>query len=157
MRYIQPIKQDLFWAECDLIVIPTNSTLDKHDHLVMGAGVALQAKKRYPDLPKKAGEMILPLCKTMKHPEYLLIRIRVSHHAEIALLQTKTDWRLPSPPELVRKSLKALNHSVKTTDTKSIAMPLPGAGRGGLSREVSLMLVNEELGDLADKIVLCGV
>ena len=153
---IQPVKQDLWWAEADLIVVPTNSTLDKRGHLVMGAGVALGAKRRYPDLPRLAGQMIVPLC-TVRYPQYNLIRIRVSHHTEIGLLQTKTDWKLPSNPTLVRKSLKALHFAIESNDIKSIAMPLPGAGRGGLRKEVSLALVNEELEDFADRIILCDL
>lgn len=157
VNQIIPISQDLWWSEADLICIPTNSTLDKKGYLVMGAGLALQAKRRYPDLPERAGQTIRPLCAFNRFPEYGLIRIRVSHHVEIGLLQTKTDWRLPSSPELILNSLAKLKFAIESNDIKAVAMPLPGAGKGGLTKERSLALVNQVLADVGDQIVLCDM
>lgn len=155
MSQINPIKQDIWWSEADLICIPTNSTLNKSAHLIMGAGLALQAKRRYPQLPQMAGEMIKPLCSFKRFPEYGLIRIKVSHHVEIGLLQTKTDWRLPSSESLILMSLAKLKFAIESNDIKSVAMPLPGAGKGGLSKARSIALVNQALADVGDRIVLC--
>jgi hypothetical protein len=154
---IVPIAQDIWWSEADLICIPTNSTLDRKGHLVMGAGLALSAKQRYPELPKKAGDIILPLCLSQKFPEYGLIRIKVSHHLTIALLQTKTDWRSPSSEQLILNSLSKLAFTIEEGDFKKIALSLPGAGYGGLKKETSLSLVNQVLSHLSEKVILCDL
>jgi O-acetyl-ADP-ribose deacetylase (regulator of RNase III) len=152
---INSIKQDIWLSEADLICIPTNSTLDKNGRLVMGAGLALQAKRRYPKLPQTTGQIIMPLCYIRKFPEYGLIRIRVSHNLEIGLLQTKTDWRLPSSEELILTSLQKLSFSIEQNNTKKVALPLLGAGCGGLSKARSRSLINQALGHIAGKIILC--
>ena len=121
----------------------------------MGAGLALQAKRRYPQLPEKAGAAIKYLADGKQFSKYGLIRIKVSHHVEIALLQTKTDWRLPSSPELILTSLAKLKFVIESNDIKSVAMPLPGAGKGGLSKARSIALVNQALADVGDRILLC--
>ena len=44
--------------DLDYICITTNSILNKNGELVMGAGVALEAKQRFPELPKVYGSKI---------------------------------------------------------------------------------------------------
>jgi len=54
-------KGDMWTAykDSDLFLITTNSFVRKDGELVMGRGIAQQAKRLYPMVPKIAGEWIL--------------------------------------------------------------------------------------------------
>ena len=55
---MEVIEGDLFEQDCNAICIPTNGALDKAQNAVMGAGVAKQAKARWPFLPSQIGNYI---------------------------------------------------------------------------------------------------
>ncbi len=46
---------DIWQSGADVICVTTNGVLRKNGDLVMGAGIALEAKKRYPRLPAFLG------------------------------------------------------------------------------------------------------
>lgn len=56
---MQLVKGNVFeQLDLDYVCITTNSILNKNGELVMGAGVALEAKQRFPELPKVYGSKI---------------------------------------------------------------------------------------------------
>jgi O-acetyl-ADP-ribose deacetylase (regulator of RNase III) len=148
---INPVQQDIWLSEADLICIPTNSTLDKNGRLVMGAGLALQAKRRHPELPLLFGDQIK---RHYGFQNYGLIRCECQSY-NIGALQTKTDWRLASSEKLILDSLQVLVLAIEQNNIKKVALPLLGAGCGGLSKARSLLLITQALGHIADRIILC--
>ena len=46
------------FGKVDLFCITTNGTLNSKGNLIMGAGIAKEASRRMPELPKEAGECI---------------------------------------------------------------------------------------------------
>ena len=107
------------------IVITTNGSVRKNGEAVMGRGVALQAKQRYPDLPKLLGEMI------KKEGN----RVHYEWHRGLIFFPTKHNWWEKSDLELIEESTQRL---VKLFDSQvlgcppSIYMVRPGCHNGKL-------------------------
>lgn len=104
------------------IIIPTNGTIRKDGHCVMGAGLALDAKKRWPDLPKQLGEM-LKLGGNIPHsfPQMRLITFPVKHN-----------WWEKADLALIKLSAMRLSTSASASRYEIIYMPKVGCGNGRL-------------------------
>lgn len=118
---------ELFEAgEYDAIIIPTNATLNGSGELVMGAGVALEAKKRWPWLPSA---LALDVDRTVTP-------IRAADGKRwVISFRTKINWRNPSRMGLVRRSAAALESWVdrRLPGDVKIILPRVGCGYGGLT------------------------
>ena len=146
------IKADLWSVKSDITVVTTNSTLDSHGRLVMGAGTALQARQRYPGIATIAGTEIETRKLALGRYGFLLIPLS----QKIGLLQTKVDWRRPTPIDLLQQSLFTFRYYLNYIDPAStVAMPIPGVGRGGLNRDVVMPILESELGDFGDRVTVC--
>lgn len=121
---------DLFSDElsCDARCVTTNGVLDRSDCLVMGAGVALAAKRKFPSLPRIWGDEV------RKHGGPILsVTVFPGIPYAVVSFPTKYHWRDPSSTELIAKSARLL---VKATDAhgwKRILLPRPGCLNGGLA------------------------
>ena len=113
------------------VCITTNGVVNKSGEAVMGAGVALQAKERFPELPrilakhlKNSGNHPLAL------PEY-----------NIVTFPTKGHWRNQSIVTLIRDSyLRIITDPVYTlwrsrSKNGILYLPRPGCANGGLEWE----------------------
>lgn len=113
---------DLWSYEAEYRVVTTNNVVTPNG-LVMGAGVALQAKRRFPELPLKLAKAVskfgnVPiLCK----------------QEGIITLPTKRHWRDPSDIDLIVQSVKALVVLVDDNKIASVVMTRPGCGNGWLT------------------------
>jgi O-acetyl-ADP-ribose deacetylase (regulator of RNase III) len=114
---------------------------------VMGKGIALMFKERYPANYKayKAA------CKT---GEVAVGRMFVTASDElegprwIVNFPTKQDWRNPTEPEWVHEGLKALREWMMEQRIKSIALPPLGCGNGGLHWPTVKEWIEGALGDI---------
>lgn len=92
----------------------------------MGRGVALQAKQRWPQLPRILGESIQ---KSDNHVAYLL-------WPDEALLllsfPTKHHWRDDADLELIARSCGELIILADRLNLEHILLPRPGTGNGRL-------------------------
>jgi O-acetyl-ADP-ribose deacetylase (regulator of RNase III) len=151
------LSEDLFCIQhdrpIDLLIIPTNSTLKKDGSLVMGAGVAKQANQRYRGVAQKAGGAIVSKRKQWGEYNFFVVSVNMGR---VGLLQTKINWKDPSPPELVKRSLQALAKHMRS-NTETVAMPVVGAGLGGLERSSCLSMIEEALREFGDRVVVCDV
>lgn len=121
------------YGKTNLFCITTNSTLNKKGELVMGAGIALQAKNRMPELPFLAGRLV------KEHgDEYGLLICSPSAEQVMGLFQTKKDWRQQSDLYLIMIGVHKLLHFLKQYPDIRVDMPFPGIGNGGLSPKVVL-------------------
>ena len=123
------------------VLIPCNNVICSSG-LVMGKGLALQAKLRYPLLPKRASRVII------SHTEYasdylLLLDICIEGNQRIGIIQTKRHWRQPSPLGLVLDSLRRLDSHASLFDDERYDTILLGTGNGGLKRQDVLRLMHE--------------
>lgn len=115
-------------TDCDVIAITTNGEVKKNGELVMGKGIALQAKQRYPDLPKILGDFV----STMGNIPEIVYDTDLSKRI-IVSLPTKNHWRDKSDIELIKKSLLSIEFMLDPPIT--IAIPRPGCSNGGLNWE----------------------
>lgn len=52
------LKANLWQIPCDVRVISVNGSTNRFGHAVLGRGCALEAKQRYPELPKQLGALL---------------------------------------------------------------------------------------------------
>lgn len=105
-------------AEGAWAVIPICNVRRQDGRLVMGAGLALDALKRYPGLDRRWGRYARML--KMAYPERL-VGFPTKHH-----------WSKPSDLKLIEESATALVKYLPT-DAEVCLVPQVGCGLGGLS------------------------
>ena len=114
-----------FYKDGYWVVIPTNGTVQRRDgKAVMGAGLALDAARAFPDLPKRLGELI----------NYGGNHVKVIEDYRMILFPTKKHWMDNSTLGLIKQSAGELKKLLKTNlkDIK-ICCPRVGCGTGKLS------------------------
>lgn len=115
------------------VVIPTNGVVKNTGRAVMGAGLAKQAKKRFPDLDKELGE------KITEHGNH----VYAFQDKSIVTFPTKNDYRDDASIELIKSQLPRLARFAdhNNLDKNAVAVPRLGCGLGNLSwRKVKPLL-----------------
>ena len=112
----------------------------------MGKGLALEFKKRYPEM----FEEYKKLCNEGKIE--IGIPWKWNH---ILNFPTKIHWRNPSHIRYIESGLNWIKNSYKDLGMKSIALPKLGCGNGGLEWEQVKVLIEETFKDVNDlKVVV---
>ncbi len=104
------------------VCITTNGIIKKDGTLVMGAGIALQAKQRFPDVPAKLADAVR---KHGNHAFFLLKEIMFS-------FPTKHDWRDKTDIDLIAKSCRQLVDLTDRMAFKYVFLHKPGCANGQL-------------------------
>jgi O-acetyl-ADP-ribose deacetylase (regulator of RNase III) len=132
---IEHAEGDLLLADADALVNTVNCVG------VMGKGIALQFKRRYPSVFKAyeeacrqgevtIGRMFVVPTNQLNGPRY------------VVNFPTKRHWRSPSRLEYIEDGLVDLRRIIMEYGIKSIAIPRLGAGNGGLDwRAVEPLIV----------------
>jgi len=109
---------------------------------VMGAGIALEFKYRYP----KMYDEYVKLCqdKYIRIGSLWLYR-RESERKWVLNFPTKLHWKFESKPEYLIKGLEKFVETYKEKGIESIAFPLLGADKGGLNPELSKEIMERYL------------
>lgn len=111
-----------YYGKGHWIVITTNGTVKRNGEAVMGRGVALQAKQRFPDLPKRLGDCIRgPIGN----------HVTLQPTCGIFTFPVKHDWREKADLELIERGCKELL-GVADVFKPPFYMVRPGCGNGGL-------------------------
>jgi O-acetyl-ADP-ribose deacetylase (regulator of RNase III) len=116
---------------------------------VMGKGIALMFKERFPE-NFKAYEA------ACKKKQIELGRMFVTESLElngprwIVNFPTKSHWRFPSKLEWIRSGMQDLRRVIVEKGIKSIAIPPLGSGNGGLDWRDVRPLIEEAIRDLPD-------
>lgn len=126
----------------EAIVITTNGFIKDNGEVVMGRGIAKEAKERYPNLPKHLGDWvkangnvpgitnIVPNITVYDvwRPYYLLtFPVKPAYSFNGA-----PGWMVNADIELIRESAKLLVDLVDKNDIKTVILPRPGCGNGRL-------------------------
>ena len=128
-----------FHGEGHYIVIPINGSINTYRENVMGRGLALQAKRRYNELPA-----ITARCIAVRGLQVFEMSILT-----LFMFPTKFAWKYDSDIGLIRRSCLQLQEiadswsNIKHHDwsIKKIYMPRVGCGNGNLNwNDVSLIL-----------------
>lgn len=140
---IKYIKGDLLSADTQALVNTVNTVG------VMGKGIALQFKEKYPsnfEAYKKACKN-----KELEVGKLLVFKDRnLDRESIIINFPTKKDWKHKSKIEYIDKGLQELAKIVREYDIKSIAIPPLGCGNGGLDWEEVKPLMEKYLSQLDD-------
>jgi hypothetical protein len=121
------------------VVVPTNSVVKKDGTLVMGAGLAKEAAKRFKDLPKILGA----------HVNLNGNSVMVFDTMRIINFPTKENYMDPADLLLIEQSAQQLcDHYAGVYDLPLICMPKVGCGLGGLSWGHVQPIIMAYLGDI---------
>ena len=138
---------DLLASDVDALVNTVNCVG------VMGKGIALQFKRRYPD----NFESYAKACKANEvhlGKMYLVELHSITGPRFIVNFPTKGHWKSRSKLGDISDGLDDLIRVIKDHGIQSIAIPPLGAGNGGLPWEQVEPLIYEKLSDLPDTRVL---
>lgn len=128
---------DLWTFPAQFLCVTTNGIRRDNGDLVMGAGIALEAKRRFPDLPSKLGRWV----------EEYGNRAFICREEGIITLPTKRHWRDRSDIWLIEASAKQVVEIADKFNLSKIALPRPGCGNGGLSWDYVKPLISDILDD----------
>lgn len=123
-----------------VLVITTNNIITK-GKLVMGAGVALEAKQKFPVLPYYLANEI-----EYSGRDYYFVTTLVSFgdsEVEIGALQTKRHWRDKSSLTLVDNSIYCMQQFANNHPRLILDCVMPGIGFGGLSYDAVKIITDE--------------
>lgn len=134
-------KGNLLDAEVDAIVNTVNTVG------VMGKGIALMFKERFPDnfaayaaackqKEVETGRMFVTSSTDLHGPRWIIN------------FPTKRHWRNPTKLEWIETGLEDLRSVIEEKGIRSIAIPPLGCGNGGLDWAIVRPLIEKALGDL---------
>jgi hypothetical protein len=129
------VKGNLWTYPADVRVITTNGFIKKNGECVMGRGCALEAAKKWPELPQILGSKItdhgnrVHVLLGRAGPDNALLSFPVKHR-----------WMEKADLELIRASAYQLEHIITeiewgAPDQLVVVLPRPGCGNGGLKWE----------------------
>ena len=117
------------YSTSDLFLITTNSYVRKDGALVMGRGIAQQAKTRYPSVPYQAGKWLRD--NNLVNGTYGILTEPFDTH--LGLFQVKVHYADAARLDLIEFSAKMLAEYLGVCDLKNVNLNFPGIGYGHLS------------------------
>jgi len=108
-----------------IVCITTNGVTKPNTELVMGRGVALQAKQIFPDISYKLGNLVR---KNGNHCFFL-------EQERVISFPTKNHWKNKSEVSLIKRSCLELNDIIEQNNLDAVYLPKPGCSNGGLNWE----------------------
>jgi len=129
------------WSETDLFLITANSFVKRNGCLVMGAGIARQARDRFPGLDATLGQAIRESCGHLgKYGLLISPRWPVSR---LGLFQVKYHWNTEALPDLIQRSTEKLTVWAGAHPDCRIDLNFPGIGNGRLRPDQVLPIVGQ--------------
>lgn len=135
---IKIIKGNIWNTKCHVVVNTVNCVG------VMGVGIALESKLRYPEMFVKYKE----ICKSKQLNIGQLWLYTKSEPYWILNFPTKTHWDLPSKESYIIEGLRKFQETYKERGIQSIAFPILGGLNGGLDENRVIAIMGEYLRDL---------
>ena len=145
----------IHYAQGDIFDTPADIRVNTVNTVgVMGAGVALAFKTRYPEMFKE----YVKVCKKKQiypgKPHIWVSDDLIDKSITIINLPTKVDWRNPSTLEYVEKGLKWLRGYLLEKGNVTVTLPALGCGHGGLEWETVKRLIEHYLIDSQAEILV---
>ena len=137
---INKVHGNILESDIQSITVPVNTIG------ILGKGLALQFKQKYPDLL----EPYRNACFNNTFNEHGLFVYTHSEKRKIICLPTKKEWWNPSTIKYVTRCLQYLSRDYKLYGITEIAIPPIGCGLGGLDWNI----VEKIIYDLLDPIDL---
>ncbi|MBX7154238.1 MAG: macro domain-containing protein [Bacteriodetes bacterium] len=130
------VKGNLFESNAQALVNAVNTVG------VMGKGIALEFKNRYPNNYK----IYKDDCDKSVLIIGTVLAVKESDGKTIINFPTKAHWKDVSKIEYIAEGLIALKHKIAELKLASIALPALGCGLGGLKWEIVKEAITNELG-----------
>ena len=125
--------------QTDLFLITANATIKRNGALVMGRGLAREARDRVPGLDLDAGRLIQRIqTSTQLGGRYGLAILR----APYGLFQVKFHYRNTARPDLISLSVSMLKRLLWAHSDWRVDLNFPGIGNGKLDYLSVLPLVS---------------
>ena len=137
------------FTETDLFLITTNATIKRNGALVMGRGIARQARDRFPGLDAALGKQIKNVCGSPSarfrsgQGQYGLLVSPRWPKAKLGAFQVKWHYSQPASLELIRHSVATLCAWCTAHPDALVALNFPGIGNGRLCREDVLPILRQ--------------
>ena len=145
---IEIVKGDIFSADVEALVNPVNCVG------IMGKGLALQFKKKFPDYYKHYASA----CKEHRiilGNAYFYINLYPDFRTSLIVsFPTKYHWQDKSRLWDITQGLEMLSIKIRDFKVKSIAIPALGCGLGGLDWADVLVIIQDKLKSLSDTRIL---
>lgn len=142
------------YTQGNLLDAPTDALVNTVNTVgVMGKGIALQFKNRFPNNYKA----YLSACKKgiFNVGELLVVQEGdLTNQKLIINFPTKAHWRSDSKYEYIESGLKELRKLIIENNISSIAIPPLGCGNGGLDWEKVKPIISRYLGDLPSEVLV---
>ncbi len=126
------------FGKVDLFCITTNNIITKDGRLVMGAGIAKEARDRLPGIDQDLASSIR--FENSFLPRSLWIKNEIQQ--VMAAFQVKEHFRDKANITLIRQSCTVLFAEILSKPIITVALNFPGIGYGGLSRSEVLPIIN---------------
>ena len=136
---ITEVTGDLLADDADVLVNPVNCVG------VMGKGLALQFKNKYPS----AFTAYKAYCDSGQLNPGHIFTYKLVGGPYIAHFPTKRHWRDPSRLVWISMGLRELSAVLRDLQASSVALPALGAGLGGLNWNMVKLVIHHHLGSLA--------
>ena len=133
-------------------VITTNGTVKKDGTLVMGAGIARQAREMFPGLDVALGQIVKERGNTPVVCKGALDGDESGLSIVLITMPTKHNYFEDSDIKLIEESANRLMELADLHGISDIAMPRPGCGNGKLDWETQVKPVLSEI--LDDRFVV---
>lgn len=131
---VKIVEGNIFTTQCGTIVNTINCVG------VMGAGIALECRLRYPEMYKK----YIDFCEQGRIDIGLLWLFK-GEERWVLNFPTKLHWRNPSKVEYLHAGLKKFTETYKERNVSSIAFPILGGDKGGIPLKISLEIMRSYL------------
>ena len=118
---------------------------------IMGAGIALEFKLRYPEMY----EEYIKMCEKKSIKVGTPRIFEYNSERWIMNFPTKGHWRFPSKIQWIESGLKYFADNYEKRDIKSIAFPKLGTNNGGLEWDEVKILMEKYLGNLNIPVYIC--
>jgi O-acetyl-ADP-ribose deacetylase (regulator of RNase III) len=144
---IEVKKGNIFTTECQTIVNTVNCVG------VMGAGIALEFKLRYPEMFNKykifCDDGLINIGNLWI---YTIDNKEILGYTKILNFPTKEHWKYPTKKEYLEKGLQKFVDTYASKNIESIAFPLLGASKGGMNENDSIRIMKNYLSKCDIKI-----
>jgi O-acetyl-ADP-ribose deacetylase (regulator of RNase III) len=118
---------------------------------VMGAGIALEFKLRYPEMYEDYAEK----CKNKQMKVGIPRIYEYSEDVWIMNFATKGHWRFPSKIQWIEQGLKYFSENYQKRNIESIAFPKLGTNNGGLDWNEVKIIMEKYLSNLDIPVYIC--
>jgi len=109
-----------YWERGNWIVIPTNGNVNKYGCAIMGKGLALEAKERFPNLSYELGRRL----------SMVGINLEIFFEYRIIAFPVKYDWTKEANLELISSSADSLSKCSVANFLREGLIYLPRVGCG---------------------------